>query len=120
MTLARFGNVVPVQMYVLLLIGYRLGRDHCRLDIPDEERLTHMRRGLEGLKQLTGEDYGYDVGAWHAFLSSRPEFGYTESYGFPGVREAVAEAVREAVDDPTRERLVIPYADRTGTSSSNN
>jgi hypothetical protein len=107
MTLPRFGKVVPIQCDVLRLIGYRLTRGHVGLDIPDEERLANMREGLAALHQKTGQDFGYDVAAWHKYLLSRSDLGYDHPYGFAGVRRAVREAAR----DPERARLIRLLAD---------
>jgi len=96
MTLHRFGNVVPVQMDMLSLIGYRLGRDDSSLDIPTAERLVNMRAGLTTLRRETGQDYGYDLAAWDEFLMLySDEYGYTHPYGFAAVRKAVEEAIRD-------------------------
>lgn len=96
MSLNRFGNVVPIQMDMLSLIGYRLGRGHSGLDIPEAERLANMREGLASLRRETGQDYGYDLAAWHEYLIIyAEEHGYTHPYGFEGVRRAVEEAIRD-------------------------
>lgn len=102
MSLHRFGNVVPIQMDMLSLIGYRLGRGYSGLDIPKEERLANMREGLEALRRETGQDYGYDVKAWHEYLVIyAEEHGYTHPWGFDRVRQAVEEAIA----DPEWHRL---------------
>jgi hypothetical protein len=41
---------------------------------PLEER---MRMGREGLVEMTGKDFGYDLQAWHDHLKESREGGYT-------------------------------------------
>ena len=96
MTVPRFGRITPVQGNMLYLIGYRLSRGEATLDISDAERLENMKRGLEYLKKETGEDFGYDLAAWHEFLLTDEEYGYTHPYGFSGVKEAVEVANNDA------------------------
>ena len=92
----RFGRIVPVQCHILRLIGYPLTRgQYVGLDIPDEERLINMRLGQSSLHLLTGQNFEYDVMAWHDYLVMHPEFGYTHPYGFRKVKRAVQAAVNE-------------------------
>ncbi len=119
MTLPRFGRVVPIQCDILRLIGYRLTPVHVGLDIPDEERGANMRAGRAALMEGTGQDFGYDLAAWHKYLLSRPELGYAHAYGFASVQRAV----REAACDPERARvvaLVEANASPNATASTNN
>ncbi|MBN9524342.1 hypothetical protein J0H58_38480 [bacterium] len=102
MTIARFGKIVPIQGDVLLLIGYRLTMAQATVALPDPERLTNMRQGRDRLRQRTGQDFGFDLAAWHTYLSAHPEYGYTHPYAFAGVRLAV----EEAIPDVERLRLV--------------
>jgi hypothetical protein len=102
MTVPRFGRITPMQWHVLNLIGYTIGRGHVGLDIPEDERLANMRDGREALVGATGQDLGYDLAAWHDYLRTRPDTGYTHPYGYSGVRRAVEEALNE----PERLRLV--------------
>lgn len=102
MTLPRFGRIVPIQGDILLLIGCRLSRDHAGLDIPEDERMRNMQRGLASLRRETAQDFGYDLAAWHDYLRDHPKTGYTHPYAFAAVRKAV----EDALDDPERARLV--------------
>lgn len=102
MTIPRFGRVTPVQMTMLEFIGYRITRDDVNLDIPDAERRQLMQAAYTELIRLTGQDFGYDLGAWHEFLSAHDDFGYTHRYAFDGVQAAV----NQALSDPDRARLV--------------
>jgi hypothetical protein len=101
MTVQGFGRITPIQRDMLRLIGYRITREST-LDLSDTERMENMKRGREHLKKETNEDFGYDLAAWHEFLLTDEEYGYTHPYGFSGVKEAVEAALY----DPEYVRVV--------------
>lgn len=102
MTIPLFGRVTPSQMDMLFLVGYRISGSDVTLEIPDEERTEYIVQAREDLKQRTGRDFGYDLAAWHDFLASNKDYGYTHPYAYSGVRRAVEEAML----DPERIRIV--------------
>jgi hypothetical protein len=70
--------------------------------LPAEAMIEAMRRARQALAQQTGQDFGFDLKAWHDYLISCPELGYTHPYAFRATRKFVGEAER----DPVRCRLV--------------
>jgi hypothetical protein len=52
--------------------------------------------------RLTSEDFGFDLGAWQAYLETHRDHGYTHPYGVAQTRKLVAAALA----DPGRRRLV--------------
>jgi hypothetical protein len=110
MTLRPFGNVVPIQIDVLALAGYRANyrpRDRSiTLGADDDARKRNMRRGRRALRRATGQDFGYDLAAWHNYLAAHPAHGYTHAYAYAGV----ARAVRSAIASPVRRRLAEELA----------
>jgi hypothetical protein len=70
---------------------------------PDDDRLAAMKGGREGLRRLTGQDFGYDLARWHEFLAGNDEaWGYKHPYAW----KTVNKAIEKAMDDPDRLRLV--------------
>jgi hypothetical protein len=96
-TIYRFGQVTPTQMYILWFIGYRLSMDEATLAIPDEERIKNIVLARKTLHSFTGVDFGYDLSAWHNFLIEQKDHGYTHPYAFRGVKQAVLEAKSDKV-----------------------
>ena len=87
--IAKFGLLTVSQLAMLRLIGYRLSRDEVDLSIPDNERMNNIVTGRKTLVKLTGNDFGYSLGAWDHFLSEHPEYHYTYSYSFEPVKQTV-------------------------------
>src|SRR5262249_30315459 len=108
MSLRPFGRVVPIQIDVLALAGYETDyrERRIRLGADDDARKRNMRRGRRGLRRRTGQDFGYDLAAWHNCLGAQPELGYTHSYAYAGV----ARAVRRAIGESRRHRLAEELA----------
>jgi hypothetical protein len=103
MTIPRWGRVTPSQMFMLMLAGHVLRPRHAAgAADADEERRESMRAGRERLRELTGQDLGYDLERWHELLVGNEQWGYRHPYGWDSVRPAVLEAV----GDPDRLRLV--------------
>lgn len=116
MTIPGFGLLTPSQMYMVELTGTPLPSRLVRNPSPpptDAERLAAMRHGRAELRRLTGRDFGYDLAAWRAFLTTS-DFGYTHPYGL----EATEETVDEAIADPDHARLVA-LADDEGATRVN-
>src|SRR5262245_60860914 len=65
-------RLTPAQIGVRLICGGQL-RFRCQHD----SLAAGIRAGREMLVKLTGEDFGYDLAAWHAHLKESREGGYT-------------------------------------------
>jgi hypothetical protein len=92
-------------MYMLMLAGHVISRHYVPPGTvePDEDRLQQMRVGRQRLCRLTGQDFGYDLGRWHAFLTdAEDEHGYQHPYAWSAVRPAIEKALK----DSDRLRLV--------------
>jgi len=97
MTVRPFGRIVPSQGALLNLVGYlSVGREmHQAKDI--ESRKMTMREGLDRLRKMTKQDFGYDPRMWRTFLiESGNEYGYTHPYAFKGVDKAVLAALDDS------------------------
>jgi hypothetical protein len=105
MTIPGFGRLTPSQKYMVELTGTplpsRYGYDRSAPPPTDEQRVVAMRHGRAELRQMTGEDFGYDLAAWRTFLTGG-DFGFTHPYG----AEAAEETIDEALVNPDRPRLV--------------
>ena len=103
MTSPRFGRITPLQMDMLGLAGEltRHGWDDPSLDA---DRIVAMRQGLADLRKRTGVDFGYDLGAWHAFLLKNSDL--SEEYTFTYAWKCVKKRIEQLLTDPDRLRLV--------------
>jgi hypothetical protein len=115
MTMRPFGNVTPTQMDMLRLAGYGVdyrARRIC-LSRSDDERLKNMRAGRARLHRETGQDFGFDLAAWHEFLTAGEDAsGYRHPYAFAGV----ASAIRRAIGNKQRIRLAKELDERPRTN----
>lgn len=102
MTTPYFGSVTPLQG-LLLSLG---GDAEPVLDEPptEPERVSAMREALRLLRRRTDVDYGYDLRAWHEYLSAQ-EGELKEEYEFPYAWELVRERILELIDSKERLRL---------------
>ena len=96
MSIPRFGKIMPVHGEILSLIGWRLTRGESVLIEDQSERLSEMRYGREGLVQITGQDFKFDLAKWHKFLLDNDEYGYHHPYAFQGVDRAVRDAINDS------------------------
>lgn len=114
MTMRSFGNVVPIHIDMLRLAGYSVhwGERDIRLANSDEDCLAEMRDGRVGLREATGQDFGYDLAAWRTYLLTAPadKHGYRHPYAFRGVDSAV----ERAIENDRRSRLVAQLASEAG------
>ena len=98
MTIRNFGRVVPIQIYLLQLVGYEWKGRSLDPATGGNARKRAMRDGLRSLQKSTGTDFGYNPAAWREYLiSTGEEAGYTHPYAFALVDQAVCEAL----EDPT-------------------
>lgn len=96
MTLRSFGNVVPIQMHLLQLVGYEATSRDMRPVSGGNARKRAMRDGLHSLRRATGADFGYDAAAWREYLIEQDvETGYTHPYAFSRVDKAVVAALAD-------------------------
>jgi hypothetical protein len=90
-------------MAMLQLAGY--GIDYrsrsIRVGTSEDDCKQNMRKGRESLQETTGQDFGYDLAAWHEYLCQDEENGYTRPYVFRGE----SRAIEQAIDDRDRQRL---------------
>lgn len=94
MTLESFGNVVPIHIDMLQLVGYEWAERDMRPTTNLNARKRVMMAGLHDLKQATDVDFGYDASAWREFLIQwGDEFGYTHPYAYESVDAAVRRAL---------------------------
>src|SRR5687768_465952 len=96
MTLRSFGNVVPIQIGMLELVGFESAERDMKPAKGFNARKRAMRKGLHSLQQTTGVDFGYDAAAWRDFLIEfGDEFGYTHPYAYKTVDKAVLAALAD-------------------------
>ena len=116
MTLRPFGRVTPTQIDMLRLAGYGVDYRARRIGLSrsDDDRMTSMRLGYERLRNITGQDFGYDLGAWHEYLTTDEddEFGYQHPYAFSNVRGAI----RKAISNERRIELAKRLEESDGTA----
>lgn len=73
-------------------------------EVTDDKRIGEMKASRDDLCKLTGQDFGYDLAAWHHFLikSEAHSVQYTHPYAWYKVRPKILELIK----DRTRLRLV--------------
>lgn len=107
MTVANFGQIVPSQMGMLMLSGYRLTRENGRTEMLrcDEAAkvVTAMKEGRQILEKITKHDFGYSLDGWHNFLinDAKNSHGYMRSSTWGGVERAV----KAEIENPDRASL---------------
>jgi hypothetical protein len=88
-------RLTPAQIAVRLICGEKLP------SLREESLLDRVREGHDFLVEISGEDFGYDLQAWHDHLKESREGGYT--YGrnitLPRIMQAALQSSewREAV-----------------------
>ena len=65
-------RLTPAQLGVHLICGADWMPQAARM--PLDQRL---REGREMLRKISGQDFGYDLGAWHSHLKASGQGGYT-------------------------------------------
>ena len=109
MTIPGFGNIVPIQGDLLMMIGWELTRAGAKLIAAEPQRIEQMRRGHAELVRTTGEDFGYDLTKWRDFLMRHDKaYGYRHPYAFKSVDRAVKAAIEHDTD---YRRLAVQAAD---------
>ena len=101
-------KVTPVQFAMALLCGGELPSSVSRPEI--DQRL---KAGLEMMKGVTGEDFGYDLRAWHEYLTERWGPAYRSSR-----QRALPEPVWAAIKSPEWRAAVRRLTEAAGPDSS--
>jgi hypothetical protein len=102
MSVPKYGRVTPLQADMLALGG---DVDVGLMEDPtDGQRVSAMGRALSNLRRDTGQDFGYDLEAWHHYLISSKE--HSEEYTFHYAWKAVEPAILALIHDADRHRLV--------------
>jgi hypothetical protein len=99
MTVPYWGRILPTQIHILRLAGHVLLRAHAGRGPyigTDEERLESMAQGRSDLVRSTGQDFGYDLRAWHDYLTQHAELRYDYGYGGDSVPSAVETALTDS------------------------
>jgi len=104
MTNARYGHITGAQGLVLGLAGRVLQFGDETDSVPESMRLTIMRKSHRALCNMTGEDFGFDLAAWDAYLCKTAPIN--EDYTDPRAWSGVSKAVRRLIGDSDRLRLV--------------
>ena len=102
MTVPNYGRTTPLQSDMLALGGVLCGVPENQWS--DEDRLQAMQHARESLRADTGEDFGYDISAWHQFLLQSEN--HKDEYMFHYAWRAVEPKVMELINDPDRQRLL--------------
>jgi|GEM_PF-4247967 len=101
MTIRGLGRVVPSQLCLLHLAGVVITKRNRLLNPPDEMIDNAREDGYLGLRQMTGEDFGYDVLKWYDYLMEhQSEYGITHPYGYQTMCQILHELGYEVQIDP--------------------
>ncbi len=99
-------ELFPSQFFMLGLAGLTFTREGRFQPVKDEQRRKRaMRRGRRELREITGQDFGYDLAAWHEYLLENDD-----GYSHPYAREGFEQVILEAIADPDRQRLAAELA----------
>src|SRR5258706_14430489 len=84
-------RMTPAQIAVRLICGARIPPFH---STKDDSLVGRLQEGHALLVEITGEDFGYDLQAWHDHLKESRQGGYTygRSISLPRVMKAALES----------------------------
>jgi hypothetical protein len=101
-TIPGYGRLTLLQCLMLGLAGEVLHR--FRQEVSDEERMDQMVASRAELVEQTGQDFGFDLASWDAWLRADKQHRgeYMHSYGWRSTRRAL----ESLVGDERRLRLV--------------
>jgi len=115
MTTRAFGQVVPLQIFMLMLAGYGPSEDLGFRDIEKkvgyDDQVTAMIEGLKQLQDETGRNLGFSLSGWHEFLMKDQVLSeqYMHPYAWKGVRQAILAEInnsdREALEAEAEKRF---------------
>jgi len=107
MTIANFGMIVPLQMGMLMLAGYKLTRENGMTEMlrcnEASGAIIAMQEGRRILEKITEHDFGYSLGDWHNFLINDKK--HSEHYMRSSTWIGVERAVKAELRNPDRARL---------------
>jgi hypothetical protein len=96
-------RLTPAQIGVRLICGDKLPPPIEQEFAGRASLLARLQRGRDWLAQITGEDFGYDLLAWHEYLKVSRKGGYTwgQNIVLPRImKQALASAAwRDAVTE---------------------
>ena len=78
MSMGSFGSVTPVQSYMIMLAA--IDSDIVQVRHDDDFYLDLMTRGRAALVRMLGQDFGYDLLAWHNYLMSDERLRYRYTF----------------------------------------
>ena len=91
MTMRELGRVTPAQVYVLQLAGYVINRRSGIIADPSDQEIEESKaNAVTALSKMTGQDFGYDVNAWIAYLI-KSDHGFPHPYAFSTVRKRLMD-----------------------------
>jgi hypothetical protein len=103
MTVPGYGRVTPLQSDMLGL-GGEICRWYSKDPPSDEIRMKAMISSRKILRKITGEDFGYDLLAWHDYLLANQK--HSEQYTFTYAWSSVKPKIEELIHDARRQYLV--------------
>lgn len=98
MTIPGWGKLTPVQAAMVNLAGHAFDET---ADSQEGKRRA-IAYGRWELREITGEDFGFDIGKWHEYLMQAVRTGYSHSYGW----NQIFPAIQRAINDSIRQQLV--------------
>ena len=107
MTMMSFGNIVPLQGFMLGLAGYGPSKQDGIRDLilgqNDSEKIEAMFENHSRLVKLVDANFGFSLKRWHEYLLSDGKFrkSYTHPYGWVGAKKAILAEIA----NPDRARL---------------
>ncbi|NSX56669.1 hypothetical protein [Parasulfitobacter algicola] len=107
MTMKSFGQIVPLQGFMLMLAGYGNSQEAGTRDLyrpaVEEELITNIKKGHELVAGLVDNDFGFSLSEWHKYLSTHEN--YSKQYKFSRSWERVEKAILTEIKNPNRADL---------------
>jgi len=93
LTVGGVGKVVPAQLFLMELAGLVLTWKGVRVADPTEEQTAASKhQAYTKLKNMTGEDFGWDVAGWFEFFTLHSdEYGFAHPQGYANMRSFLEE-----------------------------
>ena len=112
MSVASFGQIMPIQGFMLNLAGFGPSEIPGQKDLvlPEDiaERAVNIRAGMDRLVELTGENHGVSLSDWHEALLASEKFSlqYRFARSWPAVEQAIQMQII-AADRSVVEKLTL-------------
>lgn len=107
MTISSFGQIMPLQGYMLQLAGYgpsdRTGARDMELPAALEDRVENVLAGQSHLLKITDYDHGILLSKWHKALLEDPKL--SSQYCFVRTWPLVEQAILAQIENPERAQL---------------